>query len=615
MDAAPVGLVVLDADWRVRFANRWVREALQQPAEALLGRPFAEVFPGVEQRGILAALERVRQGGEPVILSYRLHRYLIPIPGDYPHGLTFMPQSVIAVPLNDLPDSSLLLVVRDASDQMESERAYLRQIARLRALHRVDLALSSLDLDACLRTVVEQTASLFAAERTVLLLPGRGMWQFDTHSHRVSHRSDVTWDAFPLAEEVRRCGRALRGGDQADRSTMAVPLRSEAHLRGALLVESTRPNAFTDEDLEVLNMLASRVGLAVHNAEHHQHEVQQREIAETLRDIGLALTTTLEPEAILDVLLDAVARVVKYDAASVMLLHKGQVFISRWRGHERFGAVDWIRTFRVALEDFPNLLHMYHSRKPRHIPDVRRFPEWVSIPEVAYVRSWVGAPILSRGRVLGFLCLDSTQPDFYTEAHAEALAILASQVGVALENALLYKKMRKFAVTDGLTGLANRRRFDEELTREVQRGLRFGRPVSLLMIDLDDFKRYNDTFGHPAGDEVLKALAEVLRLNIRVVDMAARYGGEEFAIILPETDLKGAREVAERIRNRVQTMHTRFGLRRQITVSVGVATSPRHAMNAADLVSAADQALYVAKRSGKNRVVAFAPGMELPAEP
>ena len=161
-------------------------------------------------------------------------------------------------------------------------------------------------------------------------------------------------------------------------------------------------------------------------------------------------------------------------------------------------------------------------------------------------------------------------------------------------------ELERLSITDGLTGLTNHRALMQRLNDEVARARRSSHPFSFIMCDVDHFKDYNDAFGHPAGDEVLRMLAAILRDATREVDCAARYGGEEFGVILHDTDLPGAMEVAERIRKRVEA--TEFPSRR-ITVSIGVAEFPRDAADVNALVAVADEALYVAKESGRNQVV------------
>jgi diguanylate cyclase (GGDEF)-like protein len=194
----------------------------------------------------------------------------------------------------------------------------------------------------------------------------------------------------------------------------------------------------------------------------------------------------------------------------------------------------------------------------------------------------------------------------FSAAERELFHYLAEQVAVSIENVGLHKTVERQAVTDELTGLFNRRRFQEAMATEVERSKRFGQPVGLVLLDLDDFKAVNDTYGHQQGDLVLREVARVLRETSREIDEPARYGGEELAVVLPGTDLEGAYNLAERVRAGIEELALPLldgdGVLR-VTASFGVATLPGSADGMRDLVAAADEALYRAKRAGKNRTV------------
>jgi diguanylate cyclase (GGDEF)-like protein len=195
----------------------------------------------------------------------------------------------------------------------------------------------------------------------------------------------------------------------------------------------------------------------------------------------------------------------------------------------------------------------------------------------------------------------------FSDESRELARWLATQASIALENARLHGLVKAQAVTDELTGLANRRRFMEVLTLELKRAERFQSPLGLVLADLDNFKLVNDRFGHHTGDEVLRALSNVFRAGLRDVDLAARLGGEEFAVLLPETDEMGAAGVAERLRAALEALELEgpAGAALGVTASFGVAVYPE-ARSSDELLTQADAALYRAKAAGKNQVAVAA---------
>ena len=194
------------------------------------------------------------------------------------------------------------------------------------------------------------------------------------------------------------------------------------------------------------------------------------------------------------------------------------------------------------------------------------------------------------------------------ENDVDFLNALAGSIAVAIDNARLHAEVKIMAMTDVVSGLANRRAFDEILQAEMTRASRYNQPISLIILDLDSFKEYNDKWGHPAGDVRLKEIADLLRANVRDPDVAARYGGEEFAVILPNTPKSGALRLAERLRRAAEASAPyRNGTHSPIsgyTISLGVATFPDDATSVEELLLAADNAELTAKRLGKNRVYA-----------
>lgn len=209
-------------------------------------------------------------------------------------------------------------------------------------------------------------------------------------------------------------------------------------------------------------------------------------------------------------------------------------------------------------------------------------------------------PIKSQGRLIGILALGKKQEDrLYSHGDIELVTSIANQAGIIIENAHLYTQATTRANTDGLTSLYNHRHFHQRLEQEIARATRFGTSFSLIMLDLDLFKAYNDIYGHLAGDQVLKKVGLAIENSVRSIDIAFRYGGEEFTVILPETRLDDAYRVAERIR---KTIESKTSFREMpVTASLGIASWPSDGVMKEEIISQADAALYRAKQTGRNR--------------
>jgi diguanylate cyclase (GGDEF)-like protein len=217
------------------------------------------------------------------------------------------------------------------------------------------------------------------------------------------------------------------------------------------------------------------------------------------------------------------------------------------------------------------------------------------------VHPLAAVPLIYQKRFMGVLLVRSDDPTrTWQENEILLLRTVADQVTVAVSHARLFSQMQQQALTDGLTGCFNRRSFEMQLERDLHMATRMRLPLSLILLDLDNFKRVNDTFGHEAGDVALRLLADGLRDELRSVDTAARYGGEEFAVILPQAGIDGAMIVAERLRRRIELMEVP-GVG-HVTASLGIASFPQHASSRDTLLLAADRALYDAKNAGRNCV-------------
>ena len=216
-------------------------------------------------------------------------------------------------------------------------------------------------------------------------------------------------------------------------------------------------------------------------------------------------------------------------------------------------------------------------------------------------------PLYTRNKPFGLFCVFSSR-DELADSETDFLTIFAQQIEMAITIADLFQAVREQAITDGLTGLYNRRYFEEYISKEVTRSLRQNQPFSVIGIDLDFLKKINDKYGHAYGDMAIKTVADVLKTNARSIDVAARMGGEEFNILLPGIDSKGASTAAERIRKAIEEKE--LDTIGHITASIGVATFLEHSDNLEDLLELTDQAMYQSKRTGRNRVTVAKPVSE-----
>jgi diguanylate cyclase (GGDEF)-like protein len=222
--------------------------------------------------------------------------------------------------------------------------------------------------------------------------------------------------------------------------------------------------------------------------------------------------------------------------------------------------------------------------------------------------SWLGVPMIADDRVIGVLVVASYAENAYTDEDASLLGTVASQAALALENARNFAEVQEQSRRDSLTGVLNHGYFITRLVDEIEKAQVAVKPVTLIMLDIDHFKIYNDTYGHILGDEVLRLTAQAIQNNIKSTDLVGRWGGEEFSVALPDTDIQQAQQVADRIRKTLAglALHTSQGAELpKPTVSQGIAAFPEHAANARRLVDLADHMLYGAKRGGRDQVQVF----------
>ncbi len=384
-------------------------------------------------------------------------------------------------------------------------------------------------------------------------------------------------------------------------SELCVPLKVSENVIGFINIESKHLDAFSEADEYLMTTFAGQLVIAIENVRLFQIAQRHAQEAETLRQIGAVVTSTLNQDEAIERILVQLERVIPYYSASVQLLGEGYLEIVGGRGWPDPAIILGIR-FPIP-GDNPNTV-VVQQRKPLILGDAGSvYAAFREESHAAHIRSFLGMPLIVGDQVIGMLTVDHTQSNYFTQDHVRLVSAFADQVALAIQNARLFGEVQQLASTDGLTGLHNRRHFMEQANREFGRARRHQRSLVAVMLDIDRFKQVNDTYGHAVGDQVLQIVAARCRETVREIDILGRYGGEEFVFLLLETDLDGARILAERLRQCVvdPPLSTDAGMMK-ITVSLGVGILDKECPDLDHLLQRADQALYKSKQDGRNRV-------------
>ncbi len=394
---------------------------------------------------------------------------------------------------------------------------------------------------------------------------------------------------------------------------LGIPVLEDGHLRGVLCADRRNRQPFTERDEQLLHGAAQQILRALQServftaVERSKYEHERFYHASAM--LGRALTL----EQVMDTAFEAAREIVDFDMASIALFDRERKKhrVSRVRiapGAEDLvdvGALDGLE-----FSDNAGLASMVVKNK-HYLPaggELRdhSIPVFTRKIKLKGIESLLVLPLVCADEAIGTYTIASRRKNAFGKDAREMLGVIANQVAVSLENAKMYRQMETMATTDGLTGLLNHRTFQERLSEMMSRSERNGLTCALILTDIDHFKKINDTYGHPVGDQVLKQVARLLEQGVRKIDMVARYGGEEFAIVMEGADAEGAQQLAERIRLDVakQQFQSDKGAF-SVTLSLGIAATPLDATEKHALIERADQALYHGKHNGRNRSTTY----------
>ena len=382
-----------------------------------------------------------------------------------------------------------------------------------------------------------------------------------------------------------------------------IPLKAFGHIFGILRVENVRrKRRFSEEDIPLLNDFAHELATAMRGLEMAAAEREQLSLMRALHEISNAIFRSLRLDEMLKSVAQSLIQELGFDRTRIYLINREgesleSVLTLDQRGHET-----------LEKEIFP-------LKRGVH-PMVDLIMGKTGDERIEkYQRTIMYLPLRTRDESMGIMMVDNllSQQEIPPE-QIPILTAIAGQLGMAVKNARLFQGVEELSITDGLTGLYLLRYFKQRLKEEFYRAERTQGQLSLMILDIDHFKRFNDTYGHPVGDTILATVAERVLSNARKVDLTARYGGDEFMILLPDTSADEALLLAERLQQAVSSEPVILPNKNSVhlTVSIGVATYPTHAATIDEFIKRADEALYWVKSHGRNRIRLYS--FEIPAK-
>jgi diguanylate cyclase (GGDEF)-like protein/PAS domain S-box-containing protein len=551
----------------------------------------------------------------------------VEIPGDPPRTIDLHITSI-----NEEENTfGQLIVLRDITNKKEVEKTEKDQRDFAEALADTAAVInSSLDLDNVLERILENVAKVVPHEAAdIALITDEGTAQFvkvknpeksssmeyllslkidllkvknfkkmfETHQAMIiaDTHEDKDWEVFESSEWIR--------------SYLGAPILHQDKLLGFINLNVGTPDFFKSEHAERLEIFANYAATAITNAKLYSEIRFRAEEMSILYKVSLAIAAGVGLEKTNQAVFRQLQKAIPIDLFFLALYEPTEKKVSYFM-YQKNGE-------RIEIEPFylmqkPSLTRCVVQKKETiYIADFKAEDAEVKEDEVIRVpgfdiRALLGVPLILRGEVIGVLSVQASQKNAYDANQIRLVETVAQQTSIAMDNVKLFEKMQEMAITDSLTGLYNQRYFYMILNNEFERAKRYQTPLSLIVMDIDNFKTVNDEFGHLAGDDVLRSMSEICMKLLRQTDNMFRYGGEEFAIILPGTKQEEAFNVAERICSTIEqaVIKTKNGSVK-ITVSIGVSEYGENYSKPSEFIESVDRTMYEAKKAGRNCVCVF----------
>lgn len=449
-----------------------------------------------------------------------------------------------------------------------------------------EAAISVVNKDKMLETAAIAGTDDFGYRPGYLQKMGEGIIGYTALIEKTYIANDVANDPYYFSSDKR------------EGSAICTPIWRQGKVFGVIYVESLERDNFDKLDVTTLETLASQISSSLQRAALYSETQENLRMLSAIQSISQAIASSLDAQTISRRVVQYLAEVFGYTHTSIYILEDEYLHLAAQIGYPPERIIEKIHTSQGVSG------RAIRTKTVQFIEDTSR--EKLFLKADDHITSEICAPLIKENTVIGTLNVETNHTRSLTRSDVDLLVTIAGLVAVAMDNARLHAEVKELATTDAVTRLSNRHVFEQALTAEIERAKRHGEHLSLIIFDIDSFKEYNDTWGHPAGDGRLRAVADVIKKELRKYDIAARYGGDEFAIILSNSDADNALAFAKRLLHAVAEDAPlpipQTGGLPGYTLSMGIATFPQDAQTQTGLLHSADHAALRSKQAGKNQI-------------